>query len=158
VVGWEDLLLRNDGAGRFTDAAEASSYFDAKLMGRGSAFADYDNDGDLDVLITNLLDRPVLLRNDAPRSEHWITIALEGSDGNRAGFGARVRVQTPDGVQLRESRCPTTYLGSGDPRLHFGLGPHTRVERIEIRWPTGTMQVLEDVAADQILVVRLAES
>ncbi|MHC4846092.1 MAG: CRTAC1 family protein, partial [Planctomycetota bacterium] len=157
LTGWEDLLLRNDGAGRFSDAADASAYFDAKLMGRGAAFADYDNDGDVDVLITNLMDRPVLLRNDAQRDNHWLTVVLEGPPGNTAGFGAKVTVRADDLALTRELRCPTTYLGGSDPRLHFGLGARARVDSVEVRWPTGAVQVLEDVPADRFLLVRWPE-
>jgi len=157
VVGWEDLLLRNDGAGRYSNAGEASVYFSQKLMGRGGAVADYDNDGDVDILITNLMDRPVLLRNDSPRENAWITIALAGPGGNRAGLGARVALHLGERTLQREMRCPTSYLCGGDPRLHFGLGRCERVDRVVVVWPSGRRQVLNQVAVNRQLTIRHPE-
>jgi len=153
-VGWEDLLLANDGAGRFSDAAAASAYFGQKLMGRGGLAADYDNDGDVDVLILNLMDRPVLLRNEARDGNAWLRVELAGASANRAGLGAIVTVRLTDRALRKEMRCPSWYLGSGDPRLHFGLGRAERIERVEVLWPSGELQVLEDVAPSRELLVR----
>lgn len=154
VLGWEDLLLRNDGKGEFSDAAATSVYFEQKMMGRGGAAADFDNDGDLDILITNILDRPVLLRNDSPRENAWIDISLRAEGGNRSAYGARVAVKAGQATTVREVRCPTVYLCSADPRLHFGLGRCDRVDSIEIAWPSGDRQVLEGVEPNRHLTVR----
>jgi len=147
VEDQKDLLLQNDGAGKFTDAGRVSAYFSGKRMGRGCAMADYDNDGDLDILITHMMDRPVLLRNDSPRQNAWITLTLEGAGGNRGGLGARVLLHLGDRTLVGEVRCPTSYLCSGDPRIHFGLDGCERVERLEVKWPSGRRQVLHQVAA-----------
>jgi hypothetical protein len=157
VVGWEDLLLDNDGSGRFTLADDAGAYFEQKLMGRGGLSFDYDNDGDRDLLITNLMDRPVLLRNDGGGGHHWLTVSLSQPGGNRAAWGARLTLQCGQHRRTVEARCPTSYLCSGDPRLHFGLGSCERIDRLEIRWPSGRVQVLEDLPADQHLVVERPE-
>jgi hypothetical protein len=153
-VGWEDLLLRNDGAGKYSNAGDASVYFGQKLMGRGGVVADYDNDGDLDILITNLMDRPVLLRNDSREENAWITITLAGRGSNRAGLGARVVLHLGERTLRRDMRCPTSYLCCGDPRLHFGLARGERVDRIVVDWPSGHRQVLRKVAVNRQLTIR----
>ena len=155
MVGWEDLLLANDGAGHFSDGAEeGGAYFSAKLLGRAGLVADYDDDGDQDLLVTNVHDRPVLLRNEARNQGAWISVRLEDDTRNRAAYGALVEVVHSGRVQRAEVRCPTVYLSSGDPRLHFGLGRCETIERIEVVWPDGERQVLEGVAPRQHLVIR----
>ena len=151
VVGWEDLLLQNDGAGVYSDGASEGAYFTQKLMGRGGAVADFDNDGDMDVLITNVLDRPVLLRNDSPGKNAWISITLK--DGNRTALGARVTLHLGERKLAGELRCPSFYLCSGDPRLHFGLGDSKKVDRLEVVWPSGQLQILEDVEPNRQLTI-----
>ena len=153
LVGWEDLLLLNDGSGHFQDGASLSAYLDQKLMGRGGAIADLDDDGDLDVLVSNLADRLVLLRNDSDGRNAWITLDLQPGPEGRTPYGAIVRVEAGGRTQVRELRCPTTYLCCGDPRLFFGLGPVERVERIDVRWPWGASQELVDVPVRQRLAV-----
>jgi len=158
LIGWEDLLLENTGRGVYRDAATVGgAYFEARLRGRGSAVADYDNDGWTDILVTNLADRPVLLRNTSRGDGHWLTLDLEGTSCNRDGFGALVRVTAGNRTLSAQARCPTGYLSQGDPRLRFGLGKSTVAKRIEIRWPGGRLQTLKDVAADRILHVREPE-
>ena len=158
VVGWEDLLLTNDGSQRFSDGGESSVYFRQKLMGRGGAVGDYDNDGDLDILITNILDRPVLLRNDSPAGNGWLRVTLEGTGGNRAAYGARVMVHLGERTLVSDLRCPSSYLCSGDPRLHIGLGDHEGPVRIEVAWPSGKRQVLQDVQPNQQVTIRESEA
>jgi hypothetical protein len=160
IIGWEDLLLENRGDGTFADAVDAASYFRQKLMGRGGIVADYDNDGDPDALITNIMDRPVLLQNQCQNKNNnaWLTIALQGAGGNRPAYGSRVRIVLDDGRgMLAEMRCPTTYLGTGDPRLLFGLGQAQRVSRVEVQWPNGQKQVLENVPVRQHLKITQAK-
>jgi hypothetical protein len=118
------------------------------------AVADFDNDGNLDVVISSLGQRPVLLRNEGGAKRNWITIRAEGRKGNTSGLGATVRLETTAGVQTREITNVASYLSSNDVRLHFGLGGATTIKRIEIVWPTGAKQALIDVAVNQILVVR----
>jgi len=155
VLGWEDLLVRNDGGGRFTDvSASAGAYFARRECSRGACAGDYDNDGDVDLLVTCLDGAPVLLRNDSPPGAHWLTLDLEGTRSNRDGFGARVEAEVGGRRLVAVARCPTGYLSAGDRRVHLGLGPHPVVERLRILWPSGQEQVLEQVAADQVLAVR----
>lgn len=155
MVGWESLLLENDGQGKFTDAAaKGGAFFHTKIRARGSVLVDYDNDGRMDVLITTLGDRPFLLRNRAPQTNHWISFDLEGTRSNRDGFGARVIMTAGSKTFADEARCPAGFLGQSDRRLHFGLGANSSVDRIEIRWPSGTVQILENVAANQILKLK----
>jgi len=151
LVGWEDLLLRNVGGGRFTDAAElGGAYFTSRQVGRASIQGDYDNDGDVDLFLTTLHGRPYLLRNDAPTTGGWIELDLVGRVA-RDPFGARVELRAGNDRWIAEARCPTAYLGQSDPRLHFGIGPSVdRVETIRIVWPDGVVQELEELAAGQL--------
>lgn len=154
LVGQRALLLENDGTGRFTDLGRrGGAFFASTLNARGSALVDLDNDGRMDVVISALADRAVLLHNRADTGHHWLMIDLEGTQSNRDGFGALVEVTVGERVLRREARCPTGYVFQDDTRLHFGLGAASQVERIEIRWPSGVVQVLTEVAANQILKV-----
>ena len=155
MVGWESLLLRNKGDGTFEDAAEKGGvYFKTKIRARGSYLIDYDNDGRLDVLVTAMGDRVFLLHNRNPAGNHWLTLTLEGTKSNRDGFGARLKVSAGGKTYCAQARCQAGFLGTSDPRPHFGLGQAKTVEKIEIRWPAGTVQTLNNVSVDQILKVR----
>jgi hypothetical protein len=149
------LLLENRGDGFFTDAAaKGGPFFQTRLNGRGSGALDFDNDGRLDVVVAALAGRAVLLHNTGRNTHHWLTLTLEGTRGNRDGFGAQVKVTAGGRVQQAEARCPTTYVFQQDARLHFGLGGHAQADRVEIRWPGGQTQTLTNVAADRILKIR----
>ncbi len=153
------LLLENDGGGKFTDAsAKGGAVFQHRINGRGNAVLDYDNDGRLDLLLTALGDRPFLLRNRCPLRNHWLTLRLEGTRSNRSGYGARITLTAGDLTLRSEALCPPGFLSQGDPRPHFGLGAHTKVDRLEIRWPSGRVQVLTDIVPDQILQIREPQS
>jgi hypothetical protein len=121
---------------------------------RGAAFGDYDNDGDVDALIVNMNDRPTLLRNDTPQGNHWVTITVVGSKSNRDGIGARLRVDAGGRRQTVEVRGDGSYLSYSDTRAHVGLGTATRVNRLEIRWPSGLVESLSNLAADRFYVAR----
>jgi hypothetical protein len=154
LYGQEDLLFENLGGGRFRDAsAERGRYFEEERVGRGAAFGDYDNDGDVDVFIVNLNDRGVLLRNEGGNANGWVQVRLVGRTSNRDGVGARVTVVTGDARQVLLKKNSTGYLSHNDPRMHFGLGEAEVVDRIEVVWPSGTVQVLENVAARQVLTI-----
>lgn len=144
-------LYRNDG-GRFTRIGFVTGA-GCKLDGRGLVCADFDRDGDQDLFLVNNDQPYVYLRNDFGQERHWLVVQLEGQHSNSFGLGSRVTIRTPDGAQLREIHTGSGYLSSPPPEAHFGLGPHARVERVEIRWPTGATTVLEDVPADRIVVV-----
>jgi hypothetical protein len=155
LAGRRSLLLENRGEGRFVDAADkGGAFFKTNVRGRGSAVLDFDNDGRLDLLVTCLADRPVLLRNRSRGAPHWLTLRLEGTTSNRDGFGAVVTVHGGGRRWVQLARCPVGYLMQGDARLHFGLEQQARAERIEIHWPSGRRQILENVAADQTLKVK----
>jgi len=155
LVGWESLLLENDGKGNFANAREmGGAYFDTRIRARGSYVLDYDNDGRMDILVTCIGDRPFLLHNRDKSGNHWITLDLQGTKSNRDGFGAKIMVTAGGKTCYSEARCPAGFLGQSDRRVHFGLGPGKAVDKLEIRWPSGTVQTLSNVAADQILKVR----
>jgi hypothetical protein len=156
MVPMEDSLLRNNGDGTFTDvSARSGSYFKFKKIGRGACFADYDNDGLLDGFIVVLGGKGILFHASQPASarNHWLTLKLVGSRSNRDGFGARIEAVAGDLKQTIESVSESGYLSQGDPRPHLGLGQRTEVDRLTIHWPSGTVQVLEHVKADQFLTV-----
>ncbi|MFZ1072942.1 MAG: CRTAC1 family protein [Verrucomicrobiia bacterium] len=155
LVGWESLLLENRGDGTFTDAAaRGGAYFKTKINARGSAVADYNNDGHMDIIVTTIGNRPFLLRNRDKSGNHWITLDLEGTKSNRDGFGAKVKVTAGGKTYFAEARCASGFLMQSDRRPHFGLGQATNVDRIEILWPSKQVQELTNVKVDQILKVR----
>ena len=120
---------------------------------RGAAFGDYDNDGDIDVLISALDDRPTLLRNDTTGG-HWLTIRLEGTTSNRSAIGAKVIIEAAGGKQIAEVRSGGSYISHNDSRVHFGLGDAQVVDVVSIRWPTGKVQTVRSLAADRFYVAR----
>ena len=139
-------VLCNQRGTRFVDVStRLGPALAAAAVSRGSATADYDNDGDLDLLVTNVAAPPNLLRNDGGNRQHWLTIQLGGTSQH-----ARVAVTAGGQRQVKERQAGGSYLSSSDPRLHFGLGEATRAT-VEIRWPDGTLQKMEEVTADQIL-------
>ena len=155
LAGWESLLLENRGDGTFEDAAtKGGVYFRTKVRARGSAVADFDNDGRMDLLVTAMGDRCFLLRNRDNSGNHWLTLDLQGTRSNRDGFGALVTVSAGGKQYSAESRCAFGFLMQSDRRLHFGLNKATTVDRIEIRWPSKQIQELTNVKVDQILKVR----
>jgi hypothetical protein len=157
LIPMEDSLLRNNGNGTFTDISdEAGSYFRTKKVGRGACFADYDNDGYIDAFIVVLGGKGILLHAKPPvgsARNHWLTLKLTGTKSNRDGFGARLEAVAGDLRQMVENVPQSGYLSQNDPRPHFGLGSHTQVDRLTIHWPSGTVQTLDNVKADQILQV-----
>lgn len=148
-------IFRNLGNGQFADvSATAGADFTRPAPNRGLAYGDLDNDGRIDLVITSLGGPVRVLRNVTQTGNHWILLKLVGSKSNRMGLGARIRVTTDDGRKLyNEATTSTGYGASSDPRVHFGLGKSRVIAEIEIRWPSGTRQVLHDVAADRVLEV-----
>jgi len=148
------LLFRNRGNGTFAQMGdEAGPAIYAEHMSRGTSFGDFDNDGDMDVLIMNVDEPPSLLRNDVPAGHNWLKIRLEGTKSNRSAIGARVVVRYGGKVQAQEVTSGCSFLSSNDPRLHFGLGA-AKTADVEIRWTSGLVEKLEGVAAGQLVTVK----
>ena len=151
----EDLLFAGDGDGGFTDVSAASGdWAKEKRVGRGAAGGDFDNDGDIDILVMNLNDRPLLLRNETNRSDrHWLAVSLVNTGGNREGIGTVVEVTVGEHTLVRQRAAGNSYLSQHDPRLHFGLGPYDEVDQLAVTWPDGERQVVRGVPADQLVVI-----
>lgn len=148
------VMFRNQGNGKFAELGEeAGSGITAKHCSRGCAFGDFDNDGDIDMVIMNRNEPPSLLRNDAPPGNHWLKVKLEGTKSNRSALGSRVLVHYGGKVQAQCLTSQSSFLSSNDPRLHFGLGK-VKTADIEVYWPTGVQETLNGLAADQLVTIR----
>ena len=148
-----NLLFRNNRDGTFDEVSVNSGFgMPLEKASRGFAYSDYDNDGDLDLLVTNLKGPPDLLENGGGQNT-WLSLKLIGTRSNRDAIGARVKVTTGNLTQVREVRSGTSYLSQNDMRLHFGLGKYRQVDLIEIRWPSGLQEHLEGIEANQILTL-----
>ena len=151
-----NILLRNTGKGKFVNVSDqCGDGLAVKLSSRGAAFGDLDNDGDIDVVILNSRREPTILRNDSPRGNHWIQIRLKGAKTNRDGVGARVKVVAGDLAQIAEVHSGRGYQSHYGTRLHFGLGKRDRIDRIEVRWIGGGVDVFKNIRVDRL--VTLAE-
>ena len=152
------LLLRGDGE-RFTSVgASAGPVFRRSWAGRGVAFGDLDDDGDTDIVVATCGQRPYVLRNDGGNRRHWLALRTVGTRSNRDGIGCRVKTVTASGLtQYHTVTTAGSYLSASDKRLLIGLGGDDRVRLVEVRWPSGTVQTLEDVRADQLLTVKEPE-
>jgi hypothetical protein len=156
LIPQQSSLLRNNGDGTFSDVSmQAGGFFQKSNVSRGACFADYDNDGYVDAFVTALGGKGILLHNTPPagKRNHWLTIKLVGTRSNRDGFGASVEAVAGDLKQVVQSTSESGYLSQNDPRLHFGLGAHAVVDTVTIHWPSGIVQTLRDVKADQVLRV-----
>jgi len=134
------FLMWNDGKGKFTERG-CGAPFRRPLVGRGAATADFDNDGDVDIAVSNSGGPLELLRNDGAHGG-WIGLILKGSVSNRGGIGAKVTLETELGRQVRDLKAGDSYLSSSDPRVHFGLGTAKDIRRLEVRWPSGKTQLV----------------
>ena len=156
------LMLRNEGPstplGTSTSFADVSASlgpaFTRPAAGRGAAFGDLDADGDIDIVVANLDAQPAVLRNEGGTANHWLTVSLRGTRSNRQGIGAIVRV-IDERNRTQSGICSTasSYQSASDARVHFGLGDARTVRRVEVRWPSGATQVVEDVAVDRIIEI-----
>jgi len=150
----EDTLFRGAAGRPFVDVSAASgSAFKLKAVGRGSATGDFDDDGDLDLLVLNLNGPARLYRNDGGNRGNWIMVRTVGTAGNRDGIGARIRVKSGGTTQVRDIRSSSGYLSQSDPRAHFGVGKSKKVDRIEVRWPSGRTSTLDNIKVNQVVTV-----
>lgn len=149
------LMFRNIGHGVFENVSDRlGPDFQLPRVSRGAAIADYDNDGDLDVLINNCGQAPQLLRNDGGNANHWLEIFLIGTKSNRDGVGARVKVTAGDLILHDQRKGGMSYQSAHDPRLHFGLGQRSSIDSIEILWPSGSVTRLSNLKGDRIIAVK----
>ena len=154
MVPQEHSVFRNAGGWKFDDVSlSAGPFFEVKSVGRGAAFADYDNDGRIDVFIVNLGSPAYLLHNTSPAAGHWISVKLAGRKSNRDGIGAQVEVLAAGNRQQHERVAGSGYLSQDDARVHFGLGAAARVDRLTVTWPSGIRQVLDNLPADRVVTV-----
>ena len=147
-------IVYHNAAGRFEDVSErlGPPVTDPRA-GRGAAFGDYDNDGDVDVVINNVNDRPDLYRTESDPSRHWLLVKLVGTQSNRSAIGARVRCTAGGVTQVQEVRGGGSYMSQNDLRVHFGLAGAAAVDRLQVRWPNGREEEWMGIAADRILTV-----
>ncbi len=156
----EANLARNDGKGKFIDMTDFSGdFFSKKFVGRGAAFADFNNDGNIDILMNAINDSPHLLRNDGGNHHNnWLKVVPLRKDTGMVAIGGTVIVKSNGTAMVQPVVAVNGYLTSSDPRPHFGLGKATKADSVEIRWPDGKVQVLTDVKVNQILKIKQGEA
>ena len=148
------IIFRNLGGGIFEEIlGQAGPGVDASHSSRGCAFGDFDNDGDVDIVIVNHNEPPSLLRNDVDPTAHWLKVKLTGVQSNRSAIGARVTVHSGGKMQAQEVLGQSSYLSVNDSRLHFGLGQSNEAD-VEIRWPLGHIEWLKKVSANQLVWIK----
>jgi hypothetical protein len=150
-----NLVHHNERDGTFSEVGvQLGAPFNEKRTGRGAAFGDIDNDGDVDLLINNLDGAPQLLRNDGGNSNNAVIVKTVGVKGNRDGIGARVSVVSGDLKQVEEVYSGGSYISQNDLRLHFGLGKRTKIDLLEVRWPSGVVEKISGVNANTIVTIK----
>lgn len=150
-----DRLFRNTGGGVFVDVSSScGDIASIERVGRGAAFGDIDNDGDIDIVVSNSGDLPVLLRNDSPPTHGWLFVRLVGDKGNRDGVGARVTITVGGETRSSTRTSSDSYLGSNDPRLHFGIGASETVDELRVRWADGSEQSHKSIPANRLVVAK----
>ena len=141
--------------GRFEDVSSKTGTALSELnLARGCAFGDFDNDGDVDIVINNLDGPPSLLRNDGGNKNNWIMVKCVGTRSNRSAIGTRVKVTSGGRSQIDEVMSGSSYYSQNDLRLHFGLGSAKHVDSIEILWPSGLKENIKDVLVNQLLIIQ----
>jgi hypothetical protein len=149
------IVYRNLGNGHFADVSSlAGPGVTALHCSRGTAFGDFDNDGDIDAVVCNMNEPPSLLRNDCRSGNHWLKVKCLGLKSNCTGIGARVRVVTGSHSQIAEVMSGSSYISQNDFRLHFGLGKSSHADRIEVRWPSGIIDSVTQVEANQLIFIQ----
>jgi hypothetical protein len=152
-------LFHNDGKGKFVEVTKSSGDgFQTPYVGRGAAFADFDNDGNVDVIVANNGDPPLLLHNSGGTGNHFVNFKLVGTKSNRDAMGARIRIHAGPLSQIREIYGGGSYLSQSDLRANFGLGKATRVSSVEVSWPSGQTQTFKDFEADKFYLIEEGKS
>ena len=152
------ILYINNGDGTFCDATdEGGAALSEIRVSRGAAFGDLDNDGNVDIVVEDLDNSPMILKNQGDKTNHWITLELGAKIGNPLAIGAKVKVTIGKVTQTAEIRSGESYLSQNDLRLHFGLGKAAKVDSIEIRWNSGKIETIKDIAADKFYAVSEGE-
>ena len=147
------MLFRNLGSHKFENvSAQMGASFNRPIVARGAAYADFDHDGDLDILISTNHGPAYLYRNDGGNRNHWLNVRLAGTKSNRDGIGAVVRVQSGPAKQWNMVRSGSSYCSASDLALTFGLGKAATAS-LEVEWPSGTRQQFANVPADQFLTI-----
>ena len=148
------LVFLNQGNGTFRDVSGlVGDAVTRAEPSRGAAFGDLDNDGRMDVVVENIDGKPMILRNEGSSRNHWISFQLSGAKSNRAAIGAKVKIIAAGMTQIDEVRSGGSYLSQNDLRLHFGLGSATKIDSIEIHWPSGTVNTMKNLASDKFYAV-----
>jgi hypothetical protein len=147
------ILFRNLGNGTFEEIETAGPGISTPHSSRGCAFGDFDNDGDMDILIFNMNEPPSLLQNDLKGNHHWLKVKLIGTKSNRSGIGARVLVRYGDRRQVQEVMSQSSFFSCNDSRLHFGLGEAIAAD-VTVHWPNGTMEKYPAMKCDQLITIR----
>ena len=149
------LMFRNMGKGRFETVSNSlGPDFNRPIAGRGLATADFDNDGDIDIALNNRGDLPGILRNDGGNANHWLEILLIGTKSNRDGIGSSLKLTAEGVTHVEQSKGGMGYMSASDPRIHFGLGRRTKIDSLEITWPSGQVDQLASIPVDHIIAVR----
>ena len=149
------IVFRNVDGARFEDVSARSGAGATDVhSSRGAAFGDFDNDGDIDVLVFNMNEPPSLLRNDYAGPNHWIGVKLEGTSSNRAAIGATVRVTAGGRTQAQAVLSQASYYSHDDLRLHFGLGASTSAEKIEVTWPSGRIETMTNMTGGRVVAIK----
>lgn len=153
------VLYQNLRNGKFADvSAQAGAAVMESSPARGAAFGDIDNDGDVDIVINNVNASPELIRNDSRSGNNWLRIKLVGVRSNRNGIGARIVVTTGDGRQIDEVRSGSSYYSQNDLRVNFGVGKVEKIQSVEVRWPSGQIDMLREVAVNKMLTLKEGSS
>jgi hypothetical protein len=153
------VLYQNLKNGKFADVStQVGGAVIENSPARGAAFGDFDNDGDIDIVINNVNAAPELIRNDSRGSNNWLKIKLIGTKSNRNGIGARIKLTTSDGSQIEEVRSGSSYYSQNDMRVNFGVGKAEKISVVEVRWPSGQVDMMNDVAVNKLLTIKEGSS
>ncbi|MDP9161836.1 MAG: CRTAC1 family protein [Acidobacteriota bacterium] len=155
----QKTVLQNNGDGTFRDVSQpAGPALAVPEPSRGAAFGDLDNDGRIDVVVENIDGKPMILHNTSTQQNHWITLRFTGKHRNRLAVGAKVKVTAGGMAQIGEVRSGGSYLSQNDLRLHFGLGKAAKVDKVEVRWPSGETSSFRDIHGDHFYLATEGES